>query len=162
RGERCRRRFPAVDHRGGHPRWPVVGVRLVVPAPASAAWRPVRRRGLRDARRWWGAHRPRPGQWGRVPPAGVFGTLVGGVGLPGRVRLGRRVLRLRVAATVGGRLAGRDVRIVNPLVAVLLGRLILAEPVTMPTIAGGAVVVAAVAIVVSSERPPPTTTASET
>src|SRR5215472_163146 len=41
---------------------------------------------------------------------------------------------------------------VNPLVAVFLGRLILAEPVTMPTIAGGAVVVAAVAIVVSSER----------
>jgi drug/metabolite transporter (DMT)-like permease len=43
---------------------------------------------------------------------------------------------------------------VNPLVAVLLGRPILAEPVTMPTIVGGAVVVAAVAIVVSSERPP--------
>jgi drug/metabolite transporter (DMT)-like permease len=42
---------------------------------------------------------------------------------------------------------------VNPLVAVLLGRLILAEPVTMPTIAGGAVAVVAVAIVVSSERP---------
>ena len=40
---------------------------------------------------------------------------------------------------------------VNPLVAVLLGWLILAEPVTMPTIAGGAVAVAAVAIVVSSE-----------
>jgi drug/metabolite transporter (DMT)-like permease len=35
---------------------------------------------------------------------------------------------------------------VNPLVAVLLGRLILAEPVTMPTIVGGAVVVVAVAI----------------
>ncbi len=43
---------------------------------------------------------------------------------------------------------------VNPLVAVLLGRLILAEPVTMPTIVGGAVAVVAVAIVVSSERPP--------
>jgi drug/metabolite transporter (DMT)-like permease len=42
---------------------------------------------------------------------------------------------------------------VNPLVAVLLGWLILAEPVTIATIAGGAVVVAAVAIVVSSERP---------
>jgi drug/metabolite transporter (DMT)-like permease len=42
---------------------------------------------------------------------------------------------------------------VNPLVAVLLGWLILAEPVTMPTIVGGAVVVVAVAIVVSSERP---------
>jgi drug/metabolite transporter (DMT)-like permease len=50
---------------------------------------------------------------------------------------------------------------VNPLVAVLLGRLILAEPVTMPTIVGGAVVVVAVAIVVSSERPPRATTASE-
>jgi drug/metabolite transporter (DMT)-like permease len=50
---------------------------------------------------------------------------------------------------------------VNPLVAVLLGRLILAEPVTMPTIVGGAVVVVAVAIVVSSERPPWATTASE-
>jgi drug/metabolite transporter (DMT)-like permease len=46
---------------------------------------------------------------------------------------------------------------VNPLVAVLLGWLILAEPVTMPTLAGGAVAVAAVAIVVSSERPPRTT-----
>jgi drug/metabolite transporter (DMT)-like permease len=50
---------------------------------------------------------------------------------------------------------------VNPLMAVLLGWLILAEPVTMPTIAGGAVVVVAVAIVVTSERPPRTTTASE-
>jgi hypothetical protein len=35
-----------------------------------------------------------------------------------------------------------------PLVAVLLGWLILAEPVTMPTIIGGAVVVIAVAVVV--------------
>jgi drug/metabolite transporter (DMT)-like permease len=50
---------------------------------------------------------------------------------------------------------------VNPLVAVLLGRLILAEPVTMPTIVGGAVVVVAVAVVVSSERAPRTITASE-
>jgi drug/metabolite transporter (DMT)-like permease len=81
-------------------------------------------------------------------------------GLPGRVRLGRRVLRLRVAAAVGGRLAA-TYAYVNPLVAVLLGRLILAEPVTMPTIVGGAVVVVAVAIVVSSERPPRATTASE-
>ena len=43
---------------------------------------------------------------------------------------------------------------VNPLVAVLLGQLILAEPVTIPTIVGGVVALAAVAIVVSSERPP--------
>lgn len=43
---------------------------------------------------------------------------------------------------------------VNPLVAVLLGVLILAEPVTMPTIIGGAVALFAVAVVVSSERPP--------
>jgi len=47
-------------------------------------------------------------------PAGLSGTLVGGVGLPGRVRLGRRILRLRVAATVGGRLAGRHLRIRQP------------------------------------------------
>jgi drug/metabolite transporter (DMT)-like permease len=51
---------------------------------------------------------------------------------------------------------------VNPLVAVLLGWLILAEPVTMPTIVGGAVAVAAVAIVVSSERHVRATTSSET
>jgi drug/metabolite transporter (DMT)-like permease len=43
---------------------------------------------------------------------------------------------------------------VNPLVAVVLGWLILAEPVTIPTIIGGAVAVAAVTIVVSSEHPP--------
>jgi drug/metabolite transporter (DMT)-like permease len=42
---------------------------------------------------------------------------------------------------------------VNPLIAVLLGWLILAEPVTVPTIVGGAIAVAAVAIVVGSERP---------
>jgi len=40
------------------------------------------------------------------------------------------------------------------LAAVLLDRLILAEPVTMPTIVGGAVAVVAVAIVVSSDRTP--------
>ncbi len=43
---------------------------------------------------------------------------------------------------------------VNPLVAVLLGLLILAEPATMPAIVGGAVALAAVAIAASSERPP--------
>ncbi|MPZ63939.1 MAG: EamA family transporter [Propionibacteriales bacterium] len=42
---------------------------------------------------------------------------------------------------------------VNPLVAVFLGWLVLAEPVTPPIILGGAVVVLAVAVVVSSERP---------
>ena len=43
---------------------------------------------------------------------------------------------------------------VNPVVAVLLGWLILAEPVTPAILAGGAVVVAAVAVVVASERHP--------
>jgi drug/metabolite transporter (DMT)-like permease len=42
---------------------------------------------------------------------------------------------------------------VNPLVAVVLGWLIVAEPMTMPTIVGGAVVVLGVAVVVGSERP---------
>lgn len=42
---------------------------------------------------------------------------------------------------------------VNPLVAVLLGWLVLGEAVTTPIIAGGAVVIAAVMIVVSTERP---------
>jgi drug/metabolite transporter (DMT)-like permease len=40
---------------------------------------------------------------------------------------------------------------VNPLVAVFLGWLILAEPVTLPTIVGGSITVLAVAAVVSSE-----------
>jgi drug/metabolite transporter (DMT)-like permease len=40
---------------------------------------------------------------------------------------------------------------VNPLVAVFLGWLILAEPVTLPTIVGGSIIVLAVAAVVSSE-----------
>jgi drug/metabolite transporter (DMT)-like permease len=40
---------------------------------------------------------------------------------------------------------------VNPLVAVVLGWLVLAEPVTMPTLVGGATVVAAVAVVVRDE-----------
>jgi drug/metabolite transporter (DMT)-like permease len=42
---------------------------------------------------------------------------------------------------------------VNPVVAVFLGWLILAEPVTPPILVGGAVVVAAVAVVVRAERP---------
>lgn len=42
---------------------------------------------------------------------------------------------------------------VNPLVAVLLGWLVLSEAVTVPIVAGGAVVVAAVVLVVSTERP---------
>ncbi len=43
---------------------------------------------------------------------------------------------------------------VNPVVAVFLGWLVLAEPLTAPIVLGGAVVVAAVAVVVSAERRP--------
>lgn len=42
---------------------------------------------------------------------------------------------------------------VNPVVAVLLGALFVAEPITWRVVLGGAVVVAAVAVVVSTERP---------
>jgi drug/metabolite transporter (DMT)-like permease len=42
---------------------------------------------------------------------------------------------------------------VNPVVAVFLGWLILAEPVTLPIVVGGAVVVGAVVVVVRAERP---------
>lgn len=42
---------------------------------------------------------------------------------------------------------------VNPVVAVLLGALVLDEPVTAAVLVGGAVVVAGVGLVVSSERP---------
>jgi drug/metabolite transporter (DMT)-like permease len=42
---------------------------------------------------------------------------------------------------------------VNPVVAVLLGAVVLAEPVTLPIIVGGAIVVAGVGLVVSTERP---------
>lgn len=42
---------------------------------------------------------------------------------------------------------------VNPVVAVILGALILAEPVTAAILIGGGIVVAGVAIVVSTERP---------
>ncbi|MFI5529554.1 EamA family transporter [Kitasatospora sp. NPDC051853] len=41
---------------------------------------------------------------------------------------------------------------VNPVVAVLLGWLILAEPLTLPVVLGGAIVVAAVVLVVRTER----------
>ena len=41
---------------------------------------------------------------------------------------------------------------VNPVVAVLLGWLVLGETITLPTVVGGSVVVAAVAIVITSER----------
>jgi drug/metabolite transporter (DMT)-like permease len=42
---------------------------------------------------------------------------------------------------------------VNPVIAVILGALLLAEPVTAAVIVGGAIVVAGVAVVVSTERP---------
>jgi drug/metabolite transporter (DMT)-like permease len=42
---------------------------------------------------------------------------------------------------------------VNPVVAVALGALILAEPVTPRVLLGGAVIVVGVALVVSTERP---------
>lgn len=42
---------------------------------------------------------------------------------------------------------------VNPVVAVLLGALVLSEPVTTPILVGGAVVVLGVGLVVSTERP---------
>lgn len=42
---------------------------------------------------------------------------------------------------------------VNPIVAVVLGALILSEPVTVPILVGGAIVVVGVALVVSAERP---------
>ncbi len=45
---------------------------------------------------------------------------------------------------------------VNPVVAVFLGWLILAEPVTLAIICGGAVAVVGVAVVVASERRPAT------
>jgi len=50
---------------------------------------------------------------------------------------------------------------VNPVVAVLLGALVLAEPITGAVVAGGAIVVLGVALVVSAERPsrpPPSST----
>jgi drug/metabolite transporter (DMT)-like permease len=42
---------------------------------------------------------------------------------------------------------------VNPVIAVILGAALLAEPVTAAIIVGGAIVVAGVAVVVSTERP---------
>ena len=42
---------------------------------------------------------------------------------------------------------------VNPVVAVILGALVLAEPITLPIVVGGAIVVLGVGLVVSSERP---------
>jgi drug/metabolite transporter (DMT)-like permease len=44
---------------------------------------------------------------------------------------------------------------VNPLVAVLLGWLVLAEPVGLPVLLGGGIVVGSVALIVSAERRPP-------
>ncbi|MDI5944126.1 EamA family transporter, partial [Micromonospora sp. DH15] len=42
---------------------------------------------------------------------------------------------------------------VNPVVAVALGALLVAEPITAQVLLGGAVIVAGVALVVSMERP---------
>lgn len=42
---------------------------------------------------------------------------------------------------------------VNPVVAVLLGWLVLSEPVTAPVLVGGGIVVVAVAVVITAERP---------
>jgi drug/metabolite transporter (DMT)-like permease len=42
---------------------------------------------------------------------------------------------------------------VNPVVAVLLGWVVLAEPVGRPVVVGGGIVVLAVILIVSSERP---------
>ena len=42
---------------------------------------------------------------------------------------------------------------VNPVVAVLLGWLILSEPVTVPVVVGGSLAVVGVALVVRGERP---------
>lgn len=43
---------------------------------------------------------------------------------------------------------------VNPVVAVVLGALVLSEPVGLPVLLGGGIVVAAVVLIVSAERPP--------
>lgn len=43
---------------------------------------------------------------------------------------------------------------VNPVVAVLLGRVLLDEPITSAVLVGGLVIVAAVAVVITVERPP--------
>lgn len=51
---------------------------------------------------------------------------------------------------------------VNPVVAVLLGWLLLSEPITAPVVVGGGVMVAAVAIVISAERRPRRVTLPET
>jgi len=48
---------------------------------------------------------------------------------------------------------------VNPVVAVILGALLLAEPVTAAILLGGGIVVAAVGVVVSTERPRPAVSA---
>ena len=42
---------------------------------------------------------------------------------------------------------------VNPVVAVVLGSLVLSEPIGIPVLVGGGIVVAAVALIVSAERP---------
>jgi drug/metabolite transporter (DMT)-like permease len=49
---------------------------------------------------------------------------------------------------------------VNPAVAVALGALLVAEPITPQVLLGGAVIVVGVALVVTTERPRRTGTAS--
>jgi drug/metabolite transporter (DMT)-like permease len=54
---------------------------------------------------------------------------------------------------------------VNPVVAVMLGALVLDEPITAAVLVGGAIVVAGVGLVVSSERPrrvPPAPVSTQT
>jgi drug/metabolite transporter (DMT)-like permease len=50
---------------------------------------------------------------------------------------------------------------VNPVVAVVLGFVVLAEPIGVPVLVGGGIVVAAVALIVSAERPRPAVPAPE-
>ncbi len=103
----------AVLARPGHPgrrralgrpadpvRHPLLGVRGVHHAAADAARRQLRRSGLRDGRRGRGSARRRCRRRGvrrLLAGGGACGGLVG-VHLPDAHRLGRRVLRLRVAA----------------------------------------------------------------
>jgi drug/metabolite transporter (DMT)-like permease len=50
---------------------------------------------------------------------------------------------------------------VNPVVAVLLGTLVLGEPLTWRTLVGGVIILAAVALIVRAPKPKPKTEPSE-